>query len=132
MLRVTREAGDPQVTGRVYILMTVNGEAEPRLQRVGWGSIQPFFGLDVEEGEGVDPVVFDGNVAGYPYEHLPDVPSGRYVVQAVMDVYDRYDRSDDHQVWLPRVEWEGRVFTKTPGNLYSKAQWVDVENGTDP
>lgn len=132
MLRVTREAGDPLVTGRVYILMTSIGDVEPRLQRVGWGSIQPFFGLDIEEWTGDEPAVFDESVPGYPYPHLHDVPPGRYYVQAVMDIYDRYDRSDGHQVWLPRVEWEGRVFTKTPGNLFSEPQWVDTESETEP
>jgi hypothetical protein len=109
--------------------MSRTDEPEPRLQRVGWGSIQPFFGVDTEDWDGSTAVIVDETVPGYPYSFLPDVPSGRYAVQALMDVYDRYDRSDGHSVWLPRVGWEGRVFTKTPGNLFSDVQWVDVVAG---
>jgi hypothetical protein len=116
----------------VYVLMTTVDDPEPRLQRVGWGSIQPFFGLDVYDWNGDDPVRFDATVAGYPYASLADVPPGRYRVQAIMDVYDLYQRSDGHALWLPRVEWEGRVFTKTPGNFFSAPQWVTVAEGVEP
>lgn len=112
--------------------MTRNGDTEPRLQRVGWGSIQPFFGIDVENWDGLSPVVFNETVPGYPYETLHAVPSGRYLAQAVLDVYDLYSRADGHEVWLPRVEWEGRVFTKTPGNLFSAPKWIEVEEGKLP
>lgn len=132
MLRVTREVGDPTTTGRVYVLMTTNGDTEPRLQRVGWGSIQPFAGVDVEDWDGTAPIEFGPDVPTYPYERLGTVPPGRYFVQAIMDVYDRYERSDGHRVWLPRVEWEGRVFTKTPGNLFSEPRWLDVAAGSVP
>jgi len=90
--------------------------------------MQPFFGLDVELDPG-GAVLFEGSVAGFPVEQLADVPEGRYTVQALLDVYELYRRSDGHEVWLPRVEWEGRVFTKTPGNLYSDATAVDVDHG---
>ena len=132
MFRVTRTTGGESVTGRVYLLMTENGEVEPRLQRVGWGSVQPFFGVDVEHWGGGTSIDFDENVSGYPYATIRDVPAGRYLIQALMDVYTRYDRSDGHSVWLPRVEWEGRVFTKTPGNLYSTPQWVDFSPDEPP
>lgn len=132
MLRVTRQAGDESVTGRVYVLMTGDGDVEPRLQRVGWGSVQPFFGRDAEQWQGPEPILFDQSVPGYPYSSLTDIPPGRYFVQATMDVYQQYERSDGHRPWLPRVEWEGRVFTKTPGNLFSQPQWVDVAPGVVP
>ena len=127
MFRVTRPEASTEETGRVYLLMTRNGDVEPRLQRVGWGSIEPLLGVDAEDWDGAQPVSFDESVPCYPYATLADVPPGRYLVQAIMDVYTRYDRSDGHSVWLPRVEWEGRVFTKTPGNLFSEPRWVDFD-----
>lgn len=128
MIQVTAQLKQ-SVTGRVYVLMSNVGEPEPRLQRVGWGSVQPFFGLDVEAWDGVTPLQFDHTTPGYPYPSLREVPSGRYAVQALIDVYDRYDRSDGHSVWLPRIGWEGRVFTKTPGNYFSAPEWLDVLAG---
>ena len=115
------------VTGRAFLLLSRRDQPEPRLQRVGWGSRQPFFGIDVGDFRG--SIRFDGSNTGYPAPTLADVPAGRYTVQALLDVYEHYQRGDGHQVWLPHVGWEGRVFTKTPGNLYSDPVAVDVESG---
>jgi hypothetical protein len=125
--RVTLPAGAGPVTGRAYVLLSRAMEPEPRLQRVGWGSVQPFFGIDVEGLHGGDEVAFAPSTPGFPGPRLADVPPGRYATQALVDVYELYRRADGHELWLPRVEWEGRVFTKTPGNLYSEPVVVDLE-----
>jgi len=125
--RVTLPAGAGRVTGRAYVLLSRVGEPEPRLQRVGWGSTQPFFGIDVDALRGGESVLFGPETRGFPPRTLGEVPPGEYTVQALLDVYELYRRADGHELWLPRVEWEGRVFTKTPGNLYSDAVVVNVD-----
>ena len=116
---------DGPVTGRVFVLLTKNLDQEPRLQRVGWGSVQPFFGTDVEAIERGETIVFDNNAPGFPTETLADVEPGRYAIQALCDVYVWYERGDGHSLWAPGVGWEGRVFTKAPGNLFSTPQTID-------
>lgn len=125
MTSVAVRLGTPgPVTGRVFVLVTANLDVEPRLQRVGWGSVQPFFGQDVDAWEGGE-VTFDESVGGFPLASLADLPAGRYLIQALCDVYTWYERGDGHALWAPGVGWEGRVFTKAPGNLYSTPTMVD-------
>ena len=125
--RVVVPSGHEPVTGRAFLLLSRTHDPEPRLQRVGWGSVQPFFGQDVDALAGGDSVLFDAASPGFPVQTLRDVPAGRYAVQALIDRYELYRRGDGHEVWLPHVGWEGRVFTKTPGNLYSEPVVVDVD-----
>jgi hypothetical protein len=125
--RVTIPEDRGPVTGRAFVLLSRAHEPEPRLQRVGWGSVQPFVSVDVEGLGGGDAAVLDAGATGYPVERLAGVEPGRYAVQALVDVYELYRRRDGHEVWLPHVGWEGRVFTKTPGNLYSEPVVVDVD-----
>lgn len=119
------------VTGRVFVLFNRNLDSSPRLQRVGWGSVQPFFGMDVDAWAG-DPLAFDGSLVGHPGLRLDELPPGRYAVQALCDVYHWYERGDGHSLWAPGVGWEGRVFTKAPGNMFSATAVVDwTGDGSD-
>jgi len=119
------------LTGRAFVLMSARTDPEPRLQRVGWGSVQPFFGLDVEGLGPGEAVLFDTDAAGFPVAQLSDVPAGRYSVQGLLDVYELYRRSDGHEVWLPSVGWEGRVFTKAPGNRFSEPVEIDFDPSSE-
>lgn len=128
-VRVVLGSGGP-VTGRVFVLFSRRLDPEPRLQRVGWGSVQPLFGVDVDGWADGGSTVFDSSVAG-SVGSLGEVAPGRYAVQALCDVYQWYERGDGHSLWAPGVGWEGRVFTKAPGNLFSKPLVVDWDAAGD-
>lgn len=129
-VRVVLGSGGP-VTGRVFVLFSDRVDPEPRLQRVGWGSVQPLFGVDVDGWEAGESLLFDSSVAGFPVRSLDDVAAARYALQALCDVYEWYERADGHSLWAPGVGWEGRVFTKAPGNLFSKPVVVDWDADDD-
>jgi enterochelin esterase-like enzyme len=116
--------GGQPVTGRVFVLFSRVLDPEPRLQRVGWGSVHPFFGIDVDDLQPKESVRFDAVTPGFPVDSLADVPAGEYSVQALCDVYTWYERGDGTSLWAPGVGWEGRVFTKGPGNLFSNPQTI--------
>lgn len=129
-IRLSLGSEPGKITGRVFLLFSSATDVEPRLLRVGWGSADPFFGIDVDEWEPHHALEFESTTQGYPVDTLADVPPGKYTIQALCDVYIRYERGDGHVLWAPSVGWEGRVFTKAPGNLYSTPQVVDWDPET--
>jgi putative esterase len=105
------------ITGRVFVMITRNAEREPRLEigRVG----VPFFGRDIENLAPGQAAIVDSNDLGTPVESLAQIPSGEYTVQAFVNVYSEFRRSDGHVVWMHDDQWEGQHWNRSPGNLYS-------------
>src|SRR5690606_38545514 len=83
------------VTGRVFVVLSRDGTREPREQVDVTGV--PFYGLDVDDFAPGLPVLLsdetDG-VEGYPLARIEDLPAGEYYVQAFLNVYTTYHRSD--------------------------------------
>lgn len=71
-------------TGRVFIMTTQRG-GEPR-RGPSWFGTEPFYSLEVRDWKPDTPLEFDADKAlGYPGP-LPDLPAGKYRVQAVIDL----------------------------------------------
>src|SRR5882757_5668637 len=87
------------------------------------------FGVTVDGLKPGQPVVVDTTAAGYPVRSLKDVPAGDYFVQAVLDVYETFHRSDGTTVKLSPDRGEGKHWNLAPGNLYSKPRKVHVGAG---
>jgi hypothetical protein len=121
-----------ELTGRVYVMITSDDRREPRFQAGGWNNSVPFFGKDVEKMKPGDSAVIDETVLGYPLKSLQEIPAGDYYVQALINIYTEFRRSDGHVIWAHMDQWEGQSFTRSPGNLYSEVQKVhlDPERGT--
>jgi hypothetical protein len=63
------------ITGRVYVMITRNGQREPRLQLNQVDGI-PFFGRDVEKLAPGQPAIIDATDLGTPVTSLRDIPAG--------------------------------------------------------
>jgi len=109
------------ITGRVFIAISKEENTEPRAQVGWWTNSQPLFGVDVSELKPGEPVIIDGSTPGYPQKSLRDIPAGDYYVQALVNVYTQFRRSDSHTIWAHMDQWEGQQFNHSPGNLYSSA-----------
>lgn len=110
------------VTGRVFLLVTKSSEPEPRLQ----GSRAMF----AADARGVSPgaeVEIDGTELGFPLHSLSEIPAGDYWVQAVLNIYTQFPRSDGHTIWAHMDQWEGQDFSRSPGNLISEPQKVHFD-----
>jgi len=120
------------VTGRVFVAISRTGTPEPRLQAGSWVSV-PFFGADVSQLAPATPAVIDGRALGYPLESLRRLPPGDYYVQAILNVYTEFHRSDGHVIWAHMDHWEGQQFNRSPGNLYSEVRRIhlDAQAGYD-
>jgi hypothetical protein len=115
------------ITGRVFVVLATEPQPEPRLRAGFWGDAPPLFGVDVDQLKPADAAVIDGTTLGYPVESLRDVPAGDYYVQALINVYTEFHRSDGHTIWAHMDQWEGQQFNRSPGNLYSEVQKVHLD-----
>jgi Putative esterase len=112
--------------GRLIVVVSRRLQGEPRFQ-VAWGlNTQQIFGEDVDAWKPGSSVEMDGSTPGAPLHKLADLPPGAYNVQAVLNVYETFHRADGHTLKLHADHGEGQQWNRSPGNLYSKPQRVDV------
>jgi hypothetical protein len=123
------ERSKTPVDGRMLLLLSTNGEAEPRYQISDGPATQLVFGNDVEGlAPGVEAVI-DASAFGYPLRSLAELPAGEYYVQALLHRYETFRRSDGHVVKLPMDRGEGQRWNAAPGNLYSTPRKLFIDPG---
>ena len=123
------EVHEGALTGRIYVMISRTAEREPRLQ-IGRTGV-PFFGRDVENLLPGEPGIIDATDLGTPVASLRDIPSGEYYVQAFVNVYSEFRRADGHIVWMHDDRWEGQHWNRSPGNLYSAVERVQLDPEAD-
>jgi hypothetical protein len=114
------------IDGRVLVYISADTTGEPRFQVSDAVTTGQVTGVDVDGWRPGTPAVVDGNAFGYPLASLRDLKPGRYRVQALVNRYETFRRSDGHTVKLPPDQWEGQQLTRKPGNLYSKPVTLTV------
>jgi hypothetical protein len=119
------------MTGRLFLALSPDPDPVPRIaaymsarRRV---ARVPFFAVDVENWVPGTPVVVDAEATGYPLPSLSEVEAGDYYVQAVLNVYTRFERSDGHVIWAPMDHWEGQRWAFKPGNFVSTPRQVRID-----
>ena len=117
------------VDGRVYVLLSRDATKEPRFQIHEGIDSQQIFGVDVLRLAPDQAAVVDAGTLGYPAKSLAEIPPGEYQVQAVLNVYETFRRSDGHTVLLPPDRGEGQHWESKPGNLMSRPQTLRVDGG---
>ncbi|NJD10093.1 MAG: hypothetical protein FIB01_06455 [Gemmatimonadetes bacterium] len=120
------------VDGRLLLLISTDTSAEPRFQISDGPGTQLVFGMDIENARPGQSIRFEGDVVGYPFRSLADLPDGRYRVQALLNRYRTYRRADGHVVKLPPDMGEGQQWASKPGNRYSTPRWLEVRAGMAP
>ena len=100
-------------------MFSADSGAEPRFQIQDGPSTQVIFGIDVDGLKPGQPAMIDASVFGYPVSSLAKIPAGTYRVQALLNRYETFRRSDGHTVKLPPDQGEGQQWSQKPGNLYS-------------
>ena len=114
------------VDGRVILIVSKELKGEPRFQ-VTWGTdTQQIFGVDVDGWRPGDTVRIDSATAGHPLRSLRELPAGTYNVQAVLNIYETVHRSDGHVLKLHMDAGEGQHWSRSPGNLLSRPQEVQI------
>lgn len=113
------------ITGRLFLIVTRNTETEPRLQLFD----VPVFAMDVSQLVPDALAVIDTATPGYPIDSLAGLPAGEYYVQALLNVYTRFHRSDGHAVWAHMDQWEGQDLSRSPENLISEVKKTHLDPG---
>jgi hypothetical protein len=119
--------------GRLLLLISSDGSAEPRFQVSDSPNTQLVFGVDVDGlAPGAEAEV-DASAFGYPLRSLAALPRGDYYVQALLHRYETFHRSDGHVVKLPMDRGEGQRWNTAPGNLLSapRRMLLDPANGSE-
>ena len=111
------------VTGRIFVIITRSEKTEPRLQLFD----VPFFAVDVQRLKPAQAVVIDRGTPGYPLPSLGGIPAGDYYIQALLNVYTEFHRSDGHAIWAHMDQWEGQDLARSPGNLISEVQKLHLD-----
>lgn len=117
------------LTGRMFLIFAHHDRTEPRYQVRRYG-VQ-FFGIDFNNLKPGEPILFDSEILGYPAASLADLPEEGYFVQAVLNKYTEFKRSDGHTVWMHNDQWEGQNWRRSPSNLYSSVQKVNLKHSKE-
>jgi hypothetical protein len=118
--------------GRLLLLLSNDPSAEPRMQIDDTLKSQMIFGLTVDGWKPGSRLAIGNDAQGYPRPKLKDVPAGNYTVQAVLNVYETFHRSDGKTVKLAPDRGEGQHWNLAPGNLLSKPRVVHIGPGSPP
>ncbi len=117
---------DP-IDGRLLVLIATDTSSEPRLQMGSGLRTSAGFGIDVEGWRPGETRYVDGTAFGFPVRSLRDLPRGSYRVQAFINRYETFRRSDGKTVKLPPDKGEGQQWRSKPGNLYSRPIEVSLD-----
>jgi len=114
--------------GRIILVISNNDKREPRFENnVYEADTQLAFGVDVDALAPGQEANVDGTTFGYPLGSVAQIPPGDYWVQAVLNKYETFHRSDGHTVKLHMDQGEGQHWNTSPGNLYNKPVKVHVD-----
>ncbi|MGC1425031.1 MAG: alpha/beta hydrolase-fold protein [Terracidiphilus sp.] len=127
-----KELSSQPLDGRLLLLLSTDPSDEPRNQIDDTPRTQMVFGLTVDGWQSSQPAVVDAGATGYPIRSLKDVPPGEYIMQAVLNKYETFHRSDGKTVKLHPDMGEGQHWNISPGNLYSKPRKIVVAPNAAP
>jgi len=91
----------------------------------------PVFGMNVDDLMPGEKEIIDENTRGYPVHSLKEIPAGDYYVQAYLNVYTTFHRSDGHTVKLHMDRGEGQNWRRSPGNLFCEPEIIHFEPDID-
>jgi hypothetical protein len=117
------------IDGRVILLLSRDLTREPRTHvEANEPLATPYlFGMNVEALAPGANVVLSDAAFGWPAAHLSAIPSGDYLVQAVLNRYETFHLADGRTLKLPPDKGEGQQWAKKPGNLYSTPVTLHVD-----
>lgn len=116
--------------GRLLLLLSTDPSDEPRNQIDDSPRSQIVFGVTVDGWQPNHPQVIDSSAWGYPVHGLQDLPPGDYYVQALLNRYETFHRSDGKTIKMHMDQGEGQHWNISPGNIYSKPVKLHVDAGT--
>jgi hypothetical protein len=115
------------IDGRLLLFVSTDTSSEPRFQVSDAPGTQQVFGVDVDGWRPGQVQLIESTAFGYPLRSISHLRPGTYRVQALINRYETFRRSDGHVVKLPPDKWEGQQYARKPGNLYSIPRAVRLD-----
>jgi len=119
-----KEVSAQPLDGRLLLVLSTDPSDEPRNQVDDSPRTQMVFGVTMDGWRPGQSTLVDATTWGYPVPSLKDVPAGSYYLQAVLNKYETFHRSDGKTVKLHMDQGEGQHWNSSPGNLYSKPRKI--------
>lgn len=113
--------------GRIILIITPDGEKEPRFQVKQSYDAPQIFGVNVDGLAPGESIEIAPGILGFPARDMKDVPAGDYYVQAVLHKYDTFNLSNGKTVKLPAARGAGQNWRLEPGNVISAPQKVSFD-----
>jgi len=127
-----KEVGAQPLDGRLLLVLSTSAGDEPRNQVDISPRTQIVFGITVDGWKPGEAALVDAGASGYPIRSLKNVPAGDYFVQAVLNKYETFHRSDGKTVKMHMDQGEGQHWNISPGNLYSRPVKITVKPDGPP
>jgi len=127
-----KEVSAQPLDGRLLLVLSTSAGDEPRNQVDISPRTQIVFGITVDGWKPGEAALVDAGASGYPIRSLKNVPAGDYFVQAVLNKYETFHRSDGKTVKMHMDQGEGQHWNISPGNLYSKPVKITVKPDGPP
>jgi hypothetical protein len=124
-----KEVSSQPLDGRLLLCLSTDPSDAPCNQIDDTMRSQMIYGLTVDGWQPGQPAVVDASAWGYPIRSLKDVPPGEYYVQAVLNKYETFHRTDGKTVKLHMDQGEGQHWNISPGNLISKPRKIVIPSG---
>jgi hypothetical protein len=123
-----RSRSTQALDGRIILVISNNEKREPRFENdVYQADTQLAFGIDIDGLAPGQSAIVDGRTFGYPLASIARIPPGDYWVQAVLNRYETFHRSDGRTVKLHMDQGEGQHWNTSPGNLYNAPLRVHID-----
>lgn len=116
------------ISGRVFAIISDEKKTEPRLGTGVTGN--PLWGMEVEGFAPGKKVIIEDNkegIWGYPFEKTRELPPGEYFIQAFLNIYTTFHRSDGHTVKMHLNSGAHQNAFRAPGNAYSDVKKITIE-----
>ena len=126
-VQLSEQAVSEAHDGRVILIITPDGEKEPRFQVKQSYDAPQIFGVNVDGLAPGESVEIAPGILGFPARDMNDVPAGEYYVQAVLHKYDTFNLSNGKTVKLPAARGAGQNWRLEPGNVISAPQKVSFD-----
>ena len=106
--------------GRVLLILTPDGNTQPRFQVNTENLGAQIFGVDADGLKPGASIAFGRGILGYPASDMAQIPRGDYFVQAVFHRYQTYNLANGKTVKLPAARGAGQNWRLEPGNIISE------------
>lgn len=117
------------LNGRIFLIISDSDRVDPRNNVDIAG--EPIWAKDVDNMKVGDSLTIndrDLQVTSWPLDKFDELEKKEYYIQAFMNIYTTFYRSDGHTLKMHLNSGAGQSVFRAPGNLYSEVKYVYIDS----